>query len=156
MCLSNKSSLRCCQSYTFPKTPATASSSPPASFLILSGHLEGWVFRQKPGGADHHECALSAGATISGREGPGLAVGSWALSVSLRGLLCGSHALHMCSPWSCLPSRKGLVTQAACALSRAVPTQSLCRAWSTWTGGWTSEPPQTASAAWPSRPACSR
>ena len=41
------------------------------------------MFRQKPGGADHHECALSAGATISGREGPGLAVGSWALSVCL-------------------------------------------------------------------------
>ncbi|XP_021782506.1 COMM domain-containing protein 9 isoform X2 [Papio anubis] len=33
---------------------------------------------------------------------------------------------------------------------------SLCHAWSIWTGEWISKPPQIASAAWPSPPACSR
>ena len=130
MCLSNKSSFCCWQSYTFPKTQATASSSLPVSFIphfpLMSGGLgvqaEAW--RCCPPGV---HTIISAGATSSGKECPGLAVGSWAPSLCLpQRLAVWPKGLTSVQPLE-LPIIKAWLLDGARAERSCIPAVSLPR-----------------------------
>lgn len=86
------------------------------------------MFRQKPGGADHHESALSAGATISCKQGLGLAVESWALSVCLPqrlavGITCITHVQPLELPVveERLSNAGGVSTEPSCPHTVSLP-----------------------------------
>ena len=130
MGLSNKSSFCCWHSYTFPKTEATASPSLVVSFIPPSPLMSGGLGVQ----AEAWRCCApgvhtitSTGATSSGQEGPGLAVGSWAPSLCLpQSLAMGTKGLTRVQPLE-LPVVKAWLLDGARAELSCIPAVSLPR-----------------------------